>query len=223
MRTYLTITAIFIACLVSASGCVLEPRHTLGEQCALNSECQAPLVCRLSRCRNECLSTRDCGLGLRCVLAPDGLGVCQLPDETECGGDAECPESLTCSMDVGCTNACDDAGDGCVAGAACVTADGKQLCSEAVAGGCVYNSDCDVPMVCDEGRCVTECADDVDCDDTDGLIRECVAHTACGGVRCACRVRCHPDDGCPLLGTECVDAVDGNETQPGTCERIGAE
>lgn len=209
---------LLLALSLAAAGCGVEPRRTLGDQCELNSECQAPLVCRMARCRNECLSTRDCGLGLRCVLAPDGLGVCQLPDETACGDDLDCPESLVCTMEAGCTNACDPGGDDCAAGAACVTADdGTAFCSEPRAAGCVYNSDCVEPMVCRDERCVTECAADQDC--PDGLA--CVAHEACGGAPCACRRRCDPaiPDACPTLGTQCVMALDGTDALPGTCER----
>jgi hypothetical protein len=43
-----------------------------GDQCALNSECADPLVCKDGRCRQECAEDRDCpvGLNLVCTMRP---------------------------------------------------------------------------------------------------------------------------------------------------------
>jgi len=136
--------------VVFVAGCATDPRTVIGEQCELTSECEAPLVCRLSRCRRECVSSRDCALGLRCVIAPeDGLGVCLLPDERSCALDSDCPGELAC-LDESCTNQCVPETDGgafsrdCPSGARCL--DGN--CVEPDVPLCVYPSDCTFPFVC---------------------------------------------------------------------------
>jgi len=78
----------------------------LGEQCALNTDCAAPLVCRLAKCRNECRGDRDCPTPTACRLDSEGLGSCVPPDELRCDGRV-CPPPLAC-VDGTCRNLCRD-------------------------------------------------------------------------------------------------------------------
>jgi hypothetical protein len=144
---------------------LLDP---LGAQCELTSECDAPLVCRIGFCRNECATSRDCGAGLVCLLDNQGLGACQLPDERSCDRDSDCPDILVCRMSQ-CTNEC-NCPDGevpcadCVPGAACVTdtASSMRGCVDS-ARSCVWDTDCPTGTVCLDERCRPECRVQADC------------------------------------------------------------
>jgi hypothetical protein len=37
------------------------------DQCAFNDDCESPLVCAGRRCRAQCRTARDCGIGEQCV------------------------------------------------------------------------------------------------------------------------------------------------------------
>lgn len=89
----------------------------VGAPCARTSECTAPLVCRLGRCRTECASARDCG-ALGACIQDGSYGVCRLEVETHCASDGDCGGSLRCAGGV-CRNHCRDASD-CIAGGDCV-------------------------------------------------------------------------------------------------------
>lgn len=198
MRTSLIAALIALAC----TGCFgLEPLAVIGDQCDINSDCQAPLVCALGRCRNECEVSRDCALGLRCIQLQVDLGVCQLPDEANCTLDSDCPETLVCFDPGGCLLRC-VTDDDCAAGETCT--DGECLEPEVLL--CIYPSDCAYPQICDtHQRCARECTTSVDC----GTGDECVPHPLCNGP-CMCRRDCSLDPSVCLPGTECVacDAAD---------------
>lgn len=180
------------------SACGVEPLSVIGEQCDRNSDCSEPLVCGLGRCRRECETTRDCALGLRCLKLPDGLGVCQLPEEKNCALNSDCDAPLICFADVGCDIACITDVD-CAAGSRCE--DGQ--CNEPEIALCVYPSDCPYPLTCDaRQRCREECSTDFDCERGS----RCVPHVDCEGP-CMCRVPCVTNDECPL-GTDCVACED---------------
>ena len=66
-----------------AVACTADPLE-LGAVCDLNSDCNAPLVCRLGKCRNECASARDCPLGTQCRLDEQGLGACLVEPDLAC-------------------------------------------------------------------------------------------------------------------------------------------
>ncbi len=194
---------VVVCAALQLAACVgTEPRLTLGAQCDLSSECEAPLVCRLDRCRRECVSTRDCGLGLRCVRAQDGLGVCQLPEERTCVRNSECPAGLVCRAET-CTNECAADRD-CAAGQRCETDAEGASCVEVSPHLCVYNTDCPEPLVCDSRQqCRPECADDSDCGD-----RRCLPHEACDGEPCMCRRDCSAGEACPA-GFACEPCPEG--------------
>lgn len=155
---------VLAACALLAA-CSERPDFTPGTECELNTECAAPLVCRLGRCRVECRARRDCAAGLECVRDDRGLGVCQLREETECERNSDCPDPLVCRFG-SCTNACVDDRD-CISGARCVASpDGGRACRDQAEEQCERNSDCPEPYICaaDE-HCREECREDRDCRD----------------------------------------------------------
>ncbi len=212
-------TTTLIAILLCAAACTEAPKLSLGGQCELTSECEAPLVCRLERCRKECESSRDCAVGLRCLRAQDGLGVCQLPEETRCERNSQCPETLVCRM-TQCVNECGDDRD-CPLGATCgEDSEGGMVCVEAAQALCIYDSDCDYPLVCNRTTqaCQIECVVDEDCE----AGRTCVPHAGCNDEPCMCRRSC--DDGAPCAaGMDCVECSgDSCATTARYCERPGS-
>ncbi|HJL20402.1 MAG TPA: Dickkopf N-terminal cysteine-rich domain-containing protein [Sandaracinaceae bacterium LLY-WYZ-13_1] len=162
-------TLILIGWTMLATGCEVGALPSpIGTQCDLNSDCDAPLVCRWGRCRRECAVDRDCALGFDCLVEEDGLGGCQV--EAEVGGcerNSDCESGLLCVMgecttECGCpeNEPCRDCG-----GRVCVRVGGVASCFNASEKPCVYNSDCgpDQGFSCLGGRCGTECEDDLDC------------------------------------------------------------
>jgi len=156
----LVASALSVLALVSCS----RPELNLGESCSLNTDCPSPLVCRLEVCRRQCVDSRDCGAGLRC-LRFDGAasGGCQLPEESHCTLSSDCPVPLVCRFGT-CTTACATDRD-CLDGATCVAAmDGSAACDEPLSELCIYNSDCPEPYVCaPEQVCREQCREDRDC------------------------------------------------------------
>ncbi|HET9954990.1 MAG TPA: hypothetical protein VFQ61_10825 [Polyangiaceae bacterium] len=79
---------------------------SVNDACTRSSECAPSLVCSFSRCHEECTTTADCSNGQRCVGAGNGVRVCQLPAEAQCGGTASCADGQLCSADNQCREAC---------------------------------------------------------------------------------------------------------------------
>lgn len=160
----MTRVALVVAFLALVA-CVSQPRNQRGAACELNSQCDAPLVCRLAACRKECASARDCGIGQQCVLDPMGLGACTLESESHCAQTSECPASLVCAS-THCVNACNEDRD-CHGGAMCV----DHGCVDPSANACIRDSECVgiIPLsplhfVCtNDQRCRQECVSDRDC------------------------------------------------------------
>jgi hypothetical protein len=151
-----------VALLLAGVGCEREMLR-IGEQCSLNTDCAAPLACRLGRCRRQCVDSRDCGAGLRCLLVErDVGGACQLPEEATCALTSDCTDGLVCQFGT-CTTACVEDRD-CPPGATCEEDSGMRACQEPLTELCIYDSDCPTPLVCNfEQQCVTECEEDRDC------------------------------------------------------------
>lgn len=157
--------------MVLLLGCAPELPLALGDQCSLNSDCDTPLVCRIGFCRKECTTSRDCAVGLDCVLDNEGLGACQLPAEARCVRDSDCPSGLVCTFGE-CTNECgcqpDEPCRDCPPGASCMLRDdGTRGCFDPSTQSCVHNSNCaanDQSFVCaPDQRCRVECRADSDC------------------------------------------------------------
>jgi hypothetical protein len=168
----------------------------LGDQCELNSDCDAPLVCRLGYCRRECSTSRDCAVGLDCIWDDQRHGACQLTTETACVRNSDCPSGLVCTMGE-CTNVCGcppgEPCRDCPPGASCVTnPDSTRSCFDPAMRTCVWDSDCPATedsFVCAfDQRCRVECTTDADCR---------------FGARCTL-MRFEEPGGC-VLGRFCVD------------------
>lgn len=119
MRTSTLVLACLGAWLVAC-----ESGASLGARCARNGECAAPLVCRIGRCRSECVEARDCPQGQVCLIDAEGLGACELPMLDECA--LSCDAPLICASGhcrVTCATASECPGGHVCASGACQRAD----------------------------------------------------------------------------------------------------
>jgi hypothetical protein len=89
----------------AVSSCNSAPTSPV-QVCAINSDCNAPLICAFARCHQACSESRDCG-GYRCVKSGSS-GVCQLPQEGNCSGGA-CQSGQVCGPDQQCRAQCSTA------------------------------------------------------------------------------------------------------------------
>lgn len=175
----------WLVLVLALAACSDRPVFSAGDSCSLNSDCEAPLVCRLERCRPECAGVRDCEIGSICVVDELGLGSCRLADEATCELSGDCPRPLVCRFHE-CTNECAVEGDegDCLPGSVC-RADGEtgELgCFDPADMPCERDSDCGLPFVCaPDRRCREECVEDRDC--RDGLV--CVLDDVAGARVCA--------------------------------------
>src|SRR6185436_5477266 len=76
-----------------------------GQNCVLNSDCRAPLVCAATYCRPQCREARDCATGETChgvgdtaACVPDGMAV-------PCAYTSQCGAGRTC-VDGTCRASC---------------------------------------------------------------------------------------------------------------------
>jgi hypothetical protein len=120
---------------------------SMGGNCALNSDCQAPLVCNDGRCGSMCAASRDCPAAQRCVIASGG-NVCQLVTESHCAHNSDCLTPLVCAVDQQCRNQCVNARD-CIAGQVCrsdgTCADPSEIGVRDGGPACVSGSACTMP------------------------------------------------------------------------------
>jgi len=107
----------------------------LDDACALNSDCDSPLICVFSRCHSECSVDRDCTTpGARCVsITTTGqVGkVCQLPSEETCSSGASCESGQICGTDGQCRAECTPTAPtatGCGSNEYCVTTGTTSAC-----------------------------------------------------------------------------------------------
>jgi hypothetical protein len=141
-------------------------RYTSGEGCSINSDCVDPLVCVIDVCRRQCVDSRDCGAGLRCIV-PMGSelgGGCQLPEEARCALTSDCRNPALVCQNTTCTTPCRDDRD-CALGARCtMDAMGVAGCYEETTELCIDDSDCPAMEICDRDQiCRPECLSDRDC------------------------------------------------------------
>lgn len=152
MRRAALPTCLVAACLALACQGGAAP----GASCARNADCDPSLVCRLSHCRTECATDRDCPLGASCLFGAESVGACAIPAERSCTG-ASCPTGLACTSE-GCRDVCTDV---CRGGNACVA--GLCVPSTADAGvvglvPCASQGECPTPRRCIENDGLTLCA-----------------------------------------------------------------
>lgn len=208
----------------------------LAEGCVLNSDCASPLVCAFRRCHNACATDRDCPAGLHCRNVDKPLNVCLLDDELRCAGgkDRECPGLMVCGPDLVCRDPCKSDRD-CLDEQLCVqgvcaapkeTTNGELPRSDD--GGavpCLYNSQCDAPLVC-RGTCVRECLADRDCaqgancvDGTCALVVVPDAGLPPGfGANCSFNSDCLSGLRCGPTGTCTVECVSARDCDTGFSE-----
>lgn len=189
----------------------------LGDSCLVNSDCTAPTVCAFKACHAECVSSRDCDDGARCVAASRPYKVCQLEQERQCERTADCAEGLVCGIDGECRDQCQTDGQ-CVEDQKCVSgtcADANELDDDgqltpakgttrgAEGSPCVYVSDCSEALLCRSQACAPECKADKDCP----------LHQTCMLARCV------PDGSQPSscdYNSDC-DAEHGKRCLGGSC------
>ena len=174
---------------IACSSDSTAPTRPVGVGCVVASDCSDPLVCAYQRCHAQCVSSKDCASGLRCIGSSfPKLGICLLDDESTCGRNADCPKPLVCGRRLKCEEQCKDDRD-CFGAQVC----SKGSCAQpeevpdasAIPPGktgetCLYNSDCNAPLVCRSGLCADECRQDVDC----RLGESCTATSAGSGGTC---------------------------------------
>jgi hypothetical protein len=161
-----TALAIGAAAVLAIGIACSRPTLSLGDGCVINSDCMAPLVCELARCRRQCVDSRDCGAGLRCLVTPGSPngGGCQLEHEVQCTLSSDCAASGLVCQNGTCTTMCTTDRD-CARGAMCtVDTAGVQACHEPLSYPCLYDSMCPGNLVCGRDQlCHTECVCDRDC------------------------------------------------------------
>lgn len=142
-----------------------------GAPCKLNSECTAPLVCKLGSCELECKTQVDCAAGKQCLNnacvyaapdgAPPGYG-------NPCTHTSQCSSGLVCVAGGVCAYECLNSGDCDMAGGYCCLSNfcvkGGALCTpDGGSGGtggtggtggadagksCTTNAECSDNIVC---------------------------------------------------------------------------
>ena len=134
---------LLLGLVVAAAGCGSSDKPPAGKACLMNTDCNNPLSCTLGKCHVQCLDTRDCQPGQRCIKAATG-NVCQLEVEKNCPATGVCVQPLICATDLQCRNNCTTAAE-CTpfqvcAGGTCAEAtevgpDGKLKVGDAGVGG----------------------------------------------------------------------------------------
>jgi hypothetical protein len=103
----------------------------LAASCALNSDCDQPLICVFSRCHTACHNSGDCPTGERCVSSAAGGGpsdnVCQLPSEIMCSATSSCQSGQVCGSDQQCRAQCTSTAS-CALGDFCLTSSAASAC-----------------------------------------------------------------------------------------------
>lgn len=129
------------------AGCA--PQLSVGEPCALPSDCPAPLTCLLDRCRSECAANRDCDDGATCLLDEvSGARACRTVQELTCAGGDDCGP-LACVRGR-CTQRCTETSD--CGGTVCANEEDERVCVEPTGGECAVSDDCAFG-ICRDGRC----------------------------------------------------------------------
>jgi hypothetical protein len=127
-----------------ATACSGSKKIDVGGTCILNSDCNQGLVCTWGKCHAACHTSADCPAGEACVTSSDQSMVCQLPGETYCIYNHDCPAGLICGVDQKCRKQCQvdvdcPYGQICTSDQTCV--DPNQVGSNTAPDGGVSDSD----------------------------------------------------------------------------------
>jgi hypothetical protein len=164
------LAAAFAACGKSSA----TTRALLAEGCALDSDCDEPLVCVFGSCHVACAKSLDCPDGSRCVSGPRPSNVCESIAQSTCVRNSDCPGVEVCAVDGHCRDACVTERD-CLPNQTCVhtsCADLSELVDGSLAAAtdadlgptaCVYDSDCPGALLCLAGTCTVQCVTAKDC------------------------------------------------------------
>lgn len=214
VRAALASVSLLLASQIGCSSTVDEQIELaqLAQNCLVNSDCLDPLVCAFEACHTECVSSRDCDDGARCVAAARPYKVCQLESERDCERLSDCAAGLVCGIDGECRDQCVTDND-CVQNQRCVSGtcadadeldqDGQLTTVRGASSGsegspCVYVSDCSEALLCRNQACLPECKADKDC----------AAHQLCQDTRCVADgsepVACNYSSDCVEDGKLCL-------------------
>jgi hypothetical protein len=206
-----------------------------GDQCETDDDCDGLLICDTDLCYGGegyvCDDINNCAFGFDCIS-----GTCQAEVVADCTDDDDCEDGEVCNEGVCEASGNDDctvnsdcvvsAGESglccagqCVTTECCGTGDtvncgnfrictAAGVCEDVEEPECESDDDCEDPLVCVQGACVTggtPCEDDTDC----------VAEQAGEGAICCagfCReIECCIDDEDPNArcpdGTSCFEGV----------------
>jgi hypothetical protein len=121
------LAAAFVAGVAASCSSSSGGGTSLAGNCAINSNCDAPLICAFSRCHSACMESRDCPDGERCVLS-GASGVCQLQQESTCTtANSLCSTGEICGTDMQCRAQCTSTIP-CVEGDFCLPSGTLQAC-----------------------------------------------------------------------------------------------
>jgi Protein of unknown function (DUF1565) len=74
-------------------------------RCVRASDCSGALVCVQGFCVQQCVESKDCPSGERCIPATEGNS-CQPPEKSTCVYNTECTQPLVCGVDRQCRAQC---------------------------------------------------------------------------------------------------------------------
>lgn len=73
--------------------------------CVRPSDCTGALACIQGYCVQQCVESKDCPSGERCIPATGGNS-CQPPEKTSCLYTSQCTDPLVCGVDLQCRSQC---------------------------------------------------------------------------------------------------------------------
>lgn len=150
-------------------GLLVADGGQVGQPCAYSSDCPGTLVCILGECTVECITDKDCALGVACVAGR--CGGTEPPDAGGEGGsgktcalDGECQDGVFCDGFEVCSGGhCAPGSPACDDHSACTTdtcTEATQTCAHTTVGGPSVDADGD-------GHAAIGCGTGDDCDDSD--------------------------------------------------------
>lgn len=95
-------------------------------RCVRASDCSGALVCIQGFCVQQCVESKDCPAGQRCIPATGGNS-CQPPERSTCTYTSDCTIPLVCGLDQVCRPQCQSDVD-CPRGQFCTVA--SKLCAD---------------------------------------------------------------------------------------------